>query len=66
MCISLLRYVNDVMQTSVNKECQWLMLLHPEERSRSCDSSMLCIEKSKQLEMLVTSKARTQYKQTGH
>ena len=65
-CISQARnsswqYVNDVMQMSMNKEHYWLALtlLHLEARSRSHDISMLCIEKNKQSEMLVSSQATT-------
>ena len=55
------RYVNDVMQISIIKERHWLTLtlLHLEARSRSYDISMFCIEKCKQPEMLVSSKATT-------
>ena len=49
------RYVNDVMQMSINKERYWLTLtlLRLEELSRSHDISMFCIEKYKLPEMLV-------------
>ena len=55
------RYVNDVTQMSINKERYWLtlMLLRLEARSRSHDVSMFCMEKCKQPEMLVSSKAAT-------
>ena len=58
MNITLWRYVNGVTQM-INKELYWLMmkLLHLEVRSRSHDVSMFCIEKCKQQEMLVSSKA---------
>ena len=53
------RYVNDVTQMSINKERYWLTLTLPrlEARSRSHDISLFCIEKCKQPEMLVSSKA---------
>ena len=46
---------------SINKERNWLTLtlLHLEAQSRSHDISMFCIEKCKQPEMLVSSKATT-------
>ena len=53
------RYVNDVTQMWINKENYWLTLtlLHLETQSRSHDIPMFCIEKCKQTEMLVSSKA---------
>ena len=61
MNITLWRYVNDVMQMLINKERYWLTLtlLRLEARSRSHDISMFCIEKCKQPEILVSSKAIT-------
>ena len=61
MYITSWRYVNDVRQMSINKESYWLtlMLLHLEVRSRSHDVKLLCIEKYKQLEMVVSYKATT-------
>ena len=59
MNIMLWGYVNDVMQMLINKEHYWLTLLHLEGRSRSHDISMSCIEKCKQPEMLVSTKATT-------
>ena len=61
MNITLWQYMNDVMQMSINKERYWLMLtlLHQEARSRSYDISMFGIEKCKQPETLVSSKATT-------
>ena len=61
MNITLCRYVNDVAQVSINKEPFWLTLtlIRLEAGSRSHDISMFCIEKCKQQEMLVSSKATT-------
>ena len=61
MYITSWRYVNDVAQMSLNKESYWLtlMFIRLEVRSRSHDIKMLCIEKYKQLEMVVSSKATT-------
>ena len=55
------RCVNDAMQMSITKERYWLTLtlLRLEVQSRSHDISMFCIEKCKQPEMLVSSKATT-------
>ena len=59
MDITSWRNVNDVTQMSINKESYWLTLtlLRLGARSRSHGISMFCIEKCKQLEMLVSSKA---------
>ena len=59
MNITSWRYMNDVTQMLINKEHYWLKLtlLRLEVRSRSYDISMFCIEKCKQPEMLVSSKA---------
>ena len=61
MNITLWQYMNDLMQMSINKDRYWLTLtiLHLEARSRSYDISMFGIEKCKQPEMLVSSKATT-------
>ena len=61
MNITVWRYVNDVTQILINKEHYWLTLtlLRLEARPRSHDISMFCIEKCKQPEMLVSSKATT-------
>ena len=61
MNITPRRFVNDVTQMSINEERYWitLALLRLEARSRSHDISMFCIEKSKQPEMLISSKATT-------
>ena len=58
MNITSWRYMNDITQTSINKERYWLTLtlFRLEVLSRSNDISMLCIEKCKQPEMLVPSK----------
>ena len=57
----LWRYVIDVRQTLINKGSYWLMLtlLQPEAWSRSHDILMFCIEKCKQLEIMVSFKATT-------
>ena len=59
MNITVWRHVNDATQISINKERHWytLTLLRLEARSKSHDISMFCIEKCKQPEMLVSSKA---------
>ena len=61
MNIMSLRYVNDVTKMWINKEHYWLTLtlLRLEAPSRSHDISMFCIQKCKQPEMLVSSKATT-------
>ena len=61
MNITSWRYMNDVKQMLINKDRYWmtLTLLRLEGRSTSHDSSMFCIEKCKQPEMLVSSKATT-------
>ena len=62
MYINTWRYVNDFMQSLINKESYWLTLtiLCPEARPKSHDISLFCIEKCKQLEILVPSKATVQ------
>ena len=52
MCITLRRYLNDVMQKLITKESYLLTLklLRLVARSRPHDISMLCIEKCKQIE----------------
>ena len=61
MNIKSWQYVNDVTQMLINKERYWLTLtlLPLEELSRSHAISMFCIEKCKQPEKLVSSKATT-------
>ena len=53
--------MNDVTQLLINKESYWLTLtlLHLEARPRPRDCSMFCIEKCKQLGIMVSSKAAT-------
>ena len=60
MFITSWRYVNDVTQMLISKESYGLMLtLLLPDPSRSHDISMFCIEKCKQLEIKVSSKATT-------
>ena len=53
--------MNDVTRMLINKESYWLTLtlLHLEARHRPRDCSMFCIEKCKQLAIMVSSKAAT-------
>ena len=54
--ITLLRYMTDVTQMSINKESYWitLMLLSLEGQSKSHDISMFCIEKYSSQKNLVS------------